>query len=161
MTRRVITIGILLAALAAIWHFRPSDQRRIRQAIDELADALQPAEADTEVSRVARLAPFSRYLAPDIRVQAPTPLHGRDQVLAAALQMSRVAAGVSLQIHGIHIDVAPTRESAVTTMGVTVAGLAPGGSEAWREITELRLELSRRDDVWLVTHVAAVRALNR
>ena len=161
MTQRVITVSILLVALVAIWQIWPSDERRIRRIVHELAAAVEPGAGESDLARAARLAPLSRHLASDVVVDGPAPLQGRDQVLGAALQMSRAAAGVSLRVHGVAVAVEPSRDTAVTTLGVTVTGGDAGRGETWRDLAELRLELARRDDVWQVTRVAPVTALAR
>lgn len=160
MTRRAVTMAVLVAALFAIWHIWPSDERRIRRLVDELAQALQPADGEPELARAARLAPLSRHLADDVVVEAPSLLTGRDQVLAAALQASRVA-GLSLRVHGVQVMVERSRATATTTMGVTISGTNPATAQTWREISEVRLELARRDDEWIVTRIAPVAALVR
>lgn len=161
MRYRVITVSILLVALVAIWQVWPSDERRIRRIVDELAAAIEPEAGEGDLARVARLAPLSRHLAADVVVDGPAPLQGRDQVLGAAMQLGRAAAGVSVRVHGVAVAVEPSRETAVTTMGVTVTGRGAGQSELLRDVAELRMELARRDDVWLVTRVAPVAALAR
>lgn len=161
MTQRVLTITVLVVALVVLWRYWPSDERRIQQLVQSIADALEPAAAETDLSRVARLGPLARGLAADVVVEGPTPAQGRDQVMAAALHVGRVAPTLSIVVRDIDVTVGPARTSATAIVTLAMSGTPDGAAGDWGDITELELNLTRRDDVWLVTRVAPVVVLRR
>lgn len=159
--QRFLTITVLLVALVALWRYWPSDERRIQQLVQTMADALEPAAAETDLSRVARLAPLARGLAPDVVVDGAISAQGRDQVMAAALQVGRIAPGLSVVVRDIDVTVEPSRVAAAAIVTVAVSGAPDTTTSDWGDVTELELTLSRHDDVWLVTRVAPVVVLRR
>lgn len=161
MTQRVLTIAVLVVALVVLWRYWPGDERRIQQLVQSMAAALEPAAGETDLSRVARLAPLAQGLAADVVVEGPTPTQGRDQVMAAALHAGRVAPQLSIVVRDIDVTVGAERTSATAIVTVAMTGTPGDASGTWRDITELELNLTRRDDVWLVTRVAPVVVLRR
>ena len=119
--------------------------------------ALEPTADETDVARIGRLAPLARGLSTDIRVEGPTTLSGREQVMAAAIQAGRVAQRLAIVVRDIEISVASSRRTA-TALAIPLPSPA-GISGAWDDITEFQLDLTRQNDVWLVSRVAPVAAL--
>ena len=62
MTRRIVTVTVLLATLFAIWRYWPSDERRIRQLVQGMAGAVPAVTGETDMTRIGRLAPLARGL---------------------------------------------------------------------------------------------------
>ena len=159
MTQRIVTVTVLVVALVALWRYWPSDERRIQGLVQELTAALQPGADETDITRVGRLAPLARGLAPDILVEGPAPLRGRDQVMAAAMQAGRLAPRLAIVVRDVEVTVEPARATATALVIVAITAEATGAAGAWDDINELRLDLARVNDVWLVTRVAPIAAL--
>jgi hypothetical protein len=155
MTQRIVTVSVLVVALVALWRYWPSDEQRIQRLVQEIAAALQPAADETDAARIGRLAPLARGLSTDVRVEGPTPLSGREQVMAAAMQAGRIAQELAIVVRDVEVVVEPSRTTATALVTVAVTG----GTGAWDDITEVQLELARHDEVWTVTRVAPVAAL--
>jgi SnoaL-like domain len=156
MARRIVTVTVLVVALVALWRYWPSDERQIQRLVQEIAGAVQPGVDETDIARLGRLAPLARALAADVVVEGPTPVRGRDQVMAVAMQGGRAAPRLSIVVRDVEIQVEPGRATATALVTVAISGGTTGG---WDDITELLLDLTRRDDVWTVTRVAPVAAL--
>jgi hypothetical protein len=156
MTQRIVTVAVLLVALVALWRYWPSDERQIQRLVQELTAALQPDGSETDLARVGRLAPLARTLSPDILVEGPTPLRGREQVMAAAMQAGRAAAGLAIVVRDVEVRVEPSRTTATALVIVAITATDAGD---WTDITDLQLDLTRVNDAWLVTRVAPVPAL--
>ena len=159
MTQRIVTVSVLVVALVALWRYWPSDEQRIQRLVQEIAAALQPAPDETDVARLGRLAPLARGLSTDIRVEGPTPLRGREQVMAAAMQAGRIAQRLAIVVRDVEISVEPSRTTATAIVTVDVSGADSGATGAWNDITEVQLDLARHDEVWTVTRVAPVVTL--
>jgi hypothetical protein len=161
MTQRIVTVAVLLVALVALWRYWPSDERRIQQLVQEMAAALPPVAGETDTARVGRLAPLARGLATAIVVEGPAPVQGRELVMAAAMQLGRVAPELSIVVRDAEISVEPNRSKATALLAIAIGGVSADNRGTWDDITELQLDLTRQDDVWLVTRVAPVAALRR
>lgn len=159
MTQRIVTVSVLVVALVALWRYWPSDEQRIQRLVQEIAAALQPAAGETDVARIGRLAPLARGLSTDVRVEGPTPLRGREQVMAAAMQAGRLAQRLAIVVRDVEISVEPSRTTATALVTIAVTGADSGTEGAWNDLTELQLDLTRQNDVWLVSHVVPVAAL--
>jgi hypothetical protein len=156
MTQRIVTVALLVVALVSLWRYWPSDERQIKQLVQELTAALQPEGNETDLARVGRLAPLARTLSPDILIEGPTPLRGRDQVMAAATLAGRAAPGLAIVVRDVEVRVEPSRTTATALVIVAITATDAGD---WDDITELQLDLTRVNDSWLVTRAAPVAAL--
>jgi len=161
MTRRLFTVTVLVVALVTLWRFWPSDERRIQQLVQGMAAALQRVTDETDLARLARLAPLARGLAADVVIEGPSLARGREQVMAAAMQLGRGAPQLSIVVRNVEVTVDPARTAATALVTMAITGVTSGTTDTWRDITELQLDLTRHDDVWLVTRVAPVAALRK
>jgi len=159
MTQRIVTVTVLVLALVVLWRFWPSDERRIQQLVQEMADALQPGAGETDLARVGRLAPLARALDADVVVDGPASARGRDQVMAVVMQAGRVTPQLSVIVRDIDVRVEPGRTAATALVTVSIAGVSDGGGSGWDDITELQFDLKRHEDVWTVARVAPAPAL--
>ena len=156
MTRRIFTVTVLLAALCTLWRFWPSDERRIRELVQGMATALPRVTDETDLARLGRLAPIARGLAADVVVEGPWLARGRQQVMAAAVQVGRLAPQLSIVVRNVEVTVDPARTAAKALVTVAITGVTSGTTATWNDISELQLDLRRHDDIWLVTRVAPV-----
>ena len=156
MTRRIFTVTVLLATLFTIWRFWPSDERRIRQLVQGMASAVTAVTGETDMTHLGRLAPLARGLATDVVVEGPWLAIGREQVMAAAAQMGRMAPQLSIVVRNVEVTVDPTRTAAKALVTVAITGATSATADRWNDISELQLDLTRHDDIWLVTRVAPV-----
>ena len=123
-----------------------------------MAGAVQPGADETEIARLGRLAPLARALAADVVVEGPSPAHGRDQVMAVAMQGGRAAPQLSIVVRDVEVQVELGRATATALVTVAISGVS-GATGGWNDITEFQLDLARHDDVWTVTRVAPVATL--
>jgi hypothetical protein len=166
MNARVVVFSLGLAMLLATWQLWPSDERRIRKLVYEMGEVFDGRPTATDLERAARLAPLARVLASDVVVdELPaegvvdgTAIHGRDVVVAAAMAGLRQMPDLVVSVTSVDVRVGPGTPKATATAALSISGgVGPGG--AWRDVRELKLDLVRESDVWLVTHVAPVRVL--
>ena len=168
MRSRVIVFVIGLALLAGIWQRWPSDQRRIRALVGEIAGTFDGRAVASELERAARLAPLARALAPEVVVDgiaadgraAEAVLAGRDAVIGAAAGALRLVPDLTIRVEDVVVTVAPGASQASAIAGIVVSSAA-GDAGGWRDVREVQFELSRYEDTWLVTRVSPVEALQR
>lgn len=164
MKTRGIAGGVLIGLAALVyWQFFPSDERRIRGRLDDLAETLTDdgAEGLAQVARIARLA---RYVTTDVTVDlGPTlneQLQGRDMLVAAAGRVQQTARTVVVEFVDVQVSVTPERGEASTYL----TGKASGIDERGETVTDAReLEMSWRlvDGEWLIASVRAVETPDR
>ena len=168
MKSRVIVFAAGLALLVGIWQGWPSDQRRIRALVVEIASTFDGRTAANELERAARLAPLARALAPDVVVDglaadgrvADAALAGRDAVIGAAAGALRLVPDLTIRVEDVVVTVAPHASQASAIAGIVVSSAA-GDAGGWRDVREVQFELSRHEDHWLVTRITPIQALQR
>jgi hypothetical protein len=166
MKARVVVFMLGLAILVTTWQLWPSDERRIRRIVYEMGEVFDGRPAASDLERVARMAPFARGLASDVVVEGlpvqgvpeGEAIRGRDVVVAAAMTVLRQMPELVVSVTRVDVRVKPGTAKATVTAGLSISGAA-GRDEAWRDIRELKLDLVRESDVWLITHFAPVRVL--
>jgi hypothetical protein len=167
MKSRVIVFAVGLALLLGIWQRWPSDERRIRRVVGEIAGPFDGRAAASDLERAARLAPLLRVLAPDVVVDGIAPdgrladaaLSGRDAVVAAAVGALRLAPELNVSIEDVLVTVMPRASQATAVAGILISGR--GGEVMWQDVREVQFELARHEDSWLVTRVTPIQALRR
>lgn len=166
MKARVAVFSLGLAILLTTWQLWPSDERRIRRLVYEMGEVFDGRPTASDLERAARLAPLARALASEVVVdEFPAEgvvdgnvVQGRDVVVAAAMSVLRQIPDLVVSVTSVHVRVRPGTPTATATAGLSISGGA-GREGAWREVRELKLDLVRDSDVWLVTHVAPMRVL--
>jgi hypothetical protein len=168
MKSRVIVFAVGLAMLIGIWQRWPSDERRIRRLVGEVAGTFDGRAAAGDLERAARLAPLGRTLAPDVVVDGISPdgsladavLSGREAVIGAAAGALRLAPDLHVSVEDVVVTVLPRASQATAIAGIVVS--SGGGSVGgWRDIREVQFELARHEDTWLVTRVTPIQTLRR
>jgi cytochrome oxidase Cu insertion factor (SCO1/SenC/PrrC family) len=81
--------------------------------------------------------------------------------MAAAAQMGRLAPQLSIVVRIVEVTVDPARTAAKALVTVAITGATSGTTDTWNDISELQLDLTRHDDIWLVTRVAPVDVLHK
>ena len=165
MRSRVIVFAVGLVLLLGIWHRWPSDERRIRQLVGEIAGTFDGRTAAGALERAARLAPLARALAPDVVVDGIAPdgspaesvLAGREAVMGAVAGALRLVPDLHISVEDVLVTVAPQAPHATAVAGIVVSG----GVGGWRDVREVQFELVRHEEAWLVTRVSPVQALRR
>jgi hypothetical protein len=168
MRSRLIVFAVGLALLVGIWQRWPSDPRRIRALVGEIAGVFDGRTIANELERAARLAPLARALAPDVIVDgiaadgrvSDAALQGRDAVVGAAAGALRLAPDLTVRIDDVVVTVGPGALQASAVAGIVVTSTA-GETGGWRDVREVQFELSRHEDHWLVTRVTPIQALQR
>ncbi len=144
--------AVTIVALACWWW--PTDERRIRAQLHEMADALNADAGRADFARLAGLATLGGRLAPDIVVEVRgREARGRDAVLSAARAFRATAPG-RVVLDEVEVDV----QGDAATADVVARLLRDDTSDA---ATGLAIALTRADGTWLVTRVTERRALRR
>lgn len=152
--------AVALAATLAWWWWSGGEEARIRARLHEAAEAVGALSRESGLGRVAIAAGFARLLDPDIRVSAPDgrSIEGRDAVVGFLTR----AAGVepfTVELADLEVRLGTDERRAEATATALVEGSGRLAQETAGQ--ELRFELTRVDDEWLIAAVDAVAAIER
>jgi hypothetical protein len=164
--RTVMRLAFVLA-LAGLgyvlysWYW-PSDEGRIRDALDDLAATVSEPDGDG-LGQMARAARLGSFFAQDVVVDLGAPygrIEGRDTVMALAAKAPVPGEGLDVRFVDVSIDVAPGGEDAVVHLTATVASRGrPFDSSL--DAKELEMAWRKVDDTWVIARVIGVSPLER
>jgi hypothetical protein len=159
--RAVLGVLLISAVLWAGWQWWvPDDERRIRQTLDRIADAVGGNGGGIEA--LAQVAALQEEFDPDVVVDAGPPfqrLVGRQSIIGAAARVRTTARNLEISFPDIAVTVADDRQSA-TALVTAEARFDEGGGRSI-DARELELGFKRLDDRWVVSSVALVEPLKR
>lgn len=164
--RTVMRLALVLA-LAGLgyvlysWYW-PSDEGRIRDALDDLAATVSEPGGDG-LGQMARAARLGGFFARDVVVdlgRGYTRIEGRDTLMALAAKAQVPGEGMDVRFVDVEIDVAPGGEDAVVHLTATVLGRGRP-FESGLDAKELEMAWRKVDDTWVITRVTGVDALER
>lgn len=158
-----VSVRLAAAAIAAAliwWWWSGGEEARVRARLHEAAEAVGALSRESGLGRVASAAGFARLLEPDIRITAPDgrSIQGRDAVIGFLTRASGVEP-FTVTLADLDVQLGADERRAAATATALVEGSGRLAEEPAGQ--ELRFELTRVDDEWLIAAVAAVAALER
>jgi hypothetical protein len=159
--------GILLIALAAVgfwlWTvFFPSPEHVIRKQLDQLALSVSFASNEGSLAKAINSERLTGFFTPDVEIMVDVPghsqhtLHGRDELLQAAMAARGMAGSLSVEFLDINVTLAPDKMSAVVNL--TAKGRA--GTERDMLVQELKFSMKKVKRDWLIYQVETVKTLS-
>ena len=158
--RRVALIAALAAGIAWLWW--PSEERRIRARLDELAAAATGVDNESNLDRIARLAVLTRGLTREAQLDLGAgrpPITGREAVAALASRPTP-AGGWTVRLEDVRVVLADARVAATVDATVLFEEVV-GPGRPWPDAREVRFEMRQVDGVWLVDRAAVIDAVER
>lgn len=154
--RALILIGI---AAAAVWLLWPSEERRIRARLYDLAVMASTLPGESNLDRLARAAALARGLTPDAELD---PGHGR-QPIAGREAIAALASRTSLDAWTVRLeDVAVTLDEPERATAHAVVVFEPReGTRSPADVQEVQFALRKMDGEWLVQRAAVIQAIQR
>lgn len=154
---RIIAAALLLIAIIFGWRwFFPSEETKIRQRLEALAD--DASQLTSDVAGMATAARLATYFTEDIAIERAdgTQLQGRQVILAAAAQF-RPAAGqqTTVTVDDVEVTVTPDRQAATVTLTATVARNAGTPDETF-DADAFTLTMRKANDAWLISRVRSI-----
>ncbi len=164
MVKRYIIPGILLlAVIAAIIAVFPTNTRRVKRRVHDLAKWVSKVPDESNMVMVAKLNNIKGALAEDCRLHAPTEdvsdTYGRQDVVRMIAGARAQFEQVDITVTDLHVTFAQKKSAAATFTG-TITGLDSGGS-VFREIREIVCTLQKIDNAWLLTEAEIVEVLQK
>jgi hypothetical protein len=154
-----LAIVLLGAAAYVLW---PSEERRIKVRLADIAHAVSQPANEPELARVTRIATLRRYLADDLRVRygGMPEVTSRDAVLAL---MARWIApgGATVELVDVQVEREGAADTAEVTATVKLSGRNPHTDESVIDAREAAVTLAKRGGEWVVTSAETRETLTR
>jgi len=159
LPRPVLVLAAAAAAALLLWWWcGDSDERRIRSALDLLADTLTKRADEPKLAFVGKARTLDDLLTHDVVLRPGEPLpdvEGRDKAKGLFLQAWRYGGVVTVRFADVTVRVEPTGERATSRMTVTVTHRTTEGDELL-EPREVVVTWRKLDDAWLVERAERV-----
>jgi hypothetical protein len=159
LLRAVVGVVLGVAAVFAYQQMFPSEETRIRRQLDAIAR--EASELSNDPSGFASAARFAMYFTDDVTIDpggGVEPLRGRETIFAAGPTLRSTTGQTEIDVRNADVRITPDGNSAAVTVTVAVKKDAGSGRETL-DARELALTMTRRESVWLISHVTAVDTL--
>jgi hypothetical protein len=159
---RLLAALILVGVVGFVaWHFWPSDARRVRRKLDEIASVVNERPKDG-LGQIARTAQLSKFLTDDI-VLAPGrgagAIQGRERLLALASRAPNEGQPFRLAFVDVSVEMTGDR-SATAHLTATLSSLEPETGEQDVDAREVELQFRRTDD-WRISRITLIDTLDK
>jgi hypothetical protein len=157
LTRGAAALLLALAVYLAWSWLAPSEEDRVRAAIESLSEALSGRASDP-LGQVAALGRLRARLAEDVVIEAPRgPIRGRDAVAALWQRIGAGAEAITVRVLDVAVVVAADGSSADTS-GVAELTRQRGGVPE-RELHEVRATFVKIGGDWRLARAAREEAI--
>lgn len=167
MTAAFRALAGILALLVVIWGVRalfPSEARRIRQRLDELAETASIEAGEPPLVRMSRAARIGRYFIEDAVVDLGDPfrpIRGREAVIGAAARIPVRQEGVTFEFVDVQVVVPPDEQTATVRLTAQSSGLDFRTGDHVIEARELDMTLRQLEGEWLIARVDGIEVIER
>jgi hypothetical protein len=154
-------IAIVLAVLfigAALIKWWPSDTRAIRRQLDALADIISVPPAESDVSRVARLADLRSYFTPGVRIHlTEMEIASRDELVALASRWTAPPGGAFVEFQDERMTL-PGDNTARVEATAKISRKDPATGDVDEDERPATFDLAKIDGDWVITGVESQAA---
>lgn len=150
--------GILVLGILGWSYFFPSEEARIRQRLEQLAEEVSKGSPDP-VGGLARAARLSMFFTDDVVVEpgeGTEPIRGRDTLMAALANVQPRTGPMRVAVADVHVKLL-SDTTADVTLTATVEKTAANGERSL-DARELAVQMVR-DGPWRIARVTAVDTL--
>jgi hypothetical protein len=152
-------VALVLAARA----FWPSEERRIRSRLDELASVASERGGDG-LERMARAARLGQFFTPEVVIDlgAPFPeLKGRETIVALWAKAGAGTDEFGVRLADVRVEVNADGTTATSRLTAILSDSTPRLLADTADARELQLELTRQAGYWQVARVVGIEAITR
>lgn len=158
-----LVVAAVVAALLAARAYWPTEERRVRSRLDDLARSV--GERDGQgLEQMARAARLAGYFTEDVVVDLGEPypeFRGRDTIMALAAKARGHDDDFAVRFE----DVAVRLDEDGRGAGVRLVVVLTGRSSRWvadaADARELQVRMQRDDGAWRIAQVTNVEAIAR
>ena len=167
MTAAVRTLAGILALLVVVWGagaLFPSEERRIRQRLDELAETASMEAGEPPLVRMSRAARIGRHFTENVVVDLGDPfrlIRGREAAIGAAARIPVRPEGVTFEFVDVQVVVAPDEQTATVRLTAQGSGLDVGTGDQVIDARELDMTLRQLAGEWLIGRVDGIEVIER
>ena len=159
---RIVVSALLIAG--AIWIYQilfPSDEKLIRKLLSQAAEAAAVKPNENPIFKLAGANKLVGFFSPDAELKVDISgtgirsISGRDDLLQAVTAARAVLQEAKIQLHEVHVNVDPDRQSA----GAQLVASANLNGDADPLVRELKMQLRKIDGRWKIVRVETVKML--
>ena len=148
--------AVAAIAVAAAWLLWPSEENRIRQRLESLADRLSLPAAEEGLARITRAATVRNYFTADVAIEFPAELglaaSGRDEVAALVARAPVPPGGIEVEIVSADIRLGGDSTSADARIETRVVARDTSEDASILDARMIALTLIRGENDWLISH---------
>ena len=159
---KVILIAVVLALGVGIFQILfPSDEKLILQLLAEAAETAAVKPNENPLFKLAGANKLVGFFSPDAVLKMDVAgvetrtINSREDLLQAVTAARAGLQEASFQLHEVHVNVNPGRQSAVAQFVAT----AYRNGSADPLVQELKMELKKIDGHWKISRVETVKTL--
>jgi len=159
------TVAILIIGGAGVWLWltlNPSPQKVIRGQLHRLAAQVSFTTAESDIARLGKIAGITRFFTPEVDVKLA--FRGRSEqgvitheFIQAGTASLRENAPGGLQVEFLDLNVTMSPDRRAATVELTLKATTPGDNQF--NVQEMKFDLGRTNDQWLIYRVETVRTL--
>jgi ketosteroid isomerase-like protein len=159
---RLLWLAVLAGVLWWGWRtFFPSDERRIRRLLDDVAETVSVPADGKFVGGVLAADRLKGYFTANAEVAVDVPgearfnLAGREELAVAYLAARTQYRGLAVEFYDYQVAIAPDHATAVVDF--TARAQQTGSRDL--QVQELRVLLERSEDGWQIQRVETTRSI--
>jgi len=153
--RLLLKLLLAVAVLFVLWLVAPTDEKRVRKVLREMAADASFAPGDGNIARVARLESLLSRVASDAEIEVGSTtvpvsrLAGKDEIRQVALASHGLQDGLKVEVFDIEVTVEPGGLEATAAL---TASVKSGASELVTA-QELEFLMVKQENRWRMRRV--------
>lgn len=164
MTRRLlIAVAVVLAGGLAYVGYRvlwPTEEDRLRAAMDALASTATTPDVEGDLPRLARVQRIREFLVEKLLVEVEGgPVLGGREALVGALAQASAVGPLHVRLTDVTVRLEPGARTAAVTATVEVERRDPRSGQHDVDAREVEMTWIRPDSSWLLEAAKVVRPL--
>lgn len=157
------TVAVIVGAALIAWRSMPSEEARVRKAVEAMARAATFSGSEGNFAKLAKVETIASGFHPDaeIHVDQVLPidaaLRGRDAIKSVLMAGAPQVGSVTVDVHDVQVVLGGPGEAQVSLTASAKTGGARGDFTA----QEFDLRMEKVEGKWLVRRLEAVAGFRR
>jgi hypothetical protein len=159
----IVVVGILVGGMIAILIFWKSEEAKIRNQFEFIAEKIEKTPGESPIIAVANVKQIREVFAERCRINAPGYSASRnilsDELPAIVLRMRSGYSAISLMFRDFVIEF-PEQDAAQVNVTAIMEGKSASGKPV-EDLHELKCNLEKIEEVWRLKEIEVVEVLKK